>query len=382
MGGELVFINSTGDTFTPTQSGAIATWVWEMARASQRFGLEPWVITRSASVDAYPWVRTVELPYPFPPAIRGAGRCFAWLGRRNGWQHVRQDKWVELLVRTIRKRGWHSSTLVFHNDPEAVSAVRASLPNARLIHLFHNANPCLSPWRERFASSVDVALAVSAYCARANESQFGCAVHILRNGVDPERFLPISKPEGRRPIIGFVGRTDRQKAPDLLLRAATKLAESGSKFDLQLLGSRFYGSHQSDPYQEALHQSAERLESIGVRVDRPGFASRLALPRLLAQSDIHVVPSRWEDPCPLTVLEGMSTGQATVASACGGVPELVGGAGFLFERDDVGGLEARLRVLLENDELRLSYGRRARERALQRPWAVVMGELLEIINFQ
>lgn len=377
----LIFVNSTGDTFTPTKSGAIATWIWEMCRAAQGSGIEPWVLTRSANVDAYPWVRTVELRYPFPPPIRGAGRLCAWLSRRNGWAHVRQEAWVSRLLKTIRKMEWQRSVFVFHNDPESVVALRRHLPEARLIHLFHNANHCGDAWRKGFAASVDAAVAVSAYCARWNESYFGGAVHILRNGVDISRFRPMPKEPGRRPLIGFVGRTDRQKAPDLLLRAALRVAEGFNGFDVQILGARFYGSHQNDPYQTMLENLGLRLEERGVRVERRGFVNRLALPRILAKADIHVVPSRWEDPCPLTVLEGMATGQAIVASGCGGIPESVGGAGFIFERDDVCGLEARLRVLLLNEDLRGAYGRRAREKAEKRQWRQVFAELLEIINF-
>jgi glycosyltransferase involved in cell wall biosynthesis len=147
-----------------------------------------------------------------------------------------------------------------------------------------------------------------------------------------------------------------------------------------MLGARFYGSHSLDTYQQTLETLSQKLEANGVQVRRPGFVSRLALPRVLARADVHVVPSRWEDPCPLTVLEGMATGQATVGASCGGVPELIGSEGFLFERDDVEGLEARLRVLFENPGLRHSYGKRARERALQRPWTKVFGELVEAVN--
>ena len=377
----LIFVNSTGDTFTPTHSGAIATWIWEMCRAACKLGIEPWVLSRNAPVDGYPWSRTVELSYPYPPRIRGAGRLFGWYDRREGWAHIRQGAWIRRLLGAIKKHGWERSVFVFHNDPENVVALRPYLPEARLIHLFHNANHCGPRWRQRFAHDVDAAVAVSAYCARWNEGYFGGAVHILRNGVDIKRFAPVPKTGFARPLIGFVGRTDRQKAPDLLLRAALRLSEGFSGFDLQILGSRFYGSHDVDPYQNMLHTLASRLEERGVKVERPGFVSRLALPRILARADIHVVPSRWEDPCPLTVLEGMATGQAVVASGCGGIPEIVGGAGFIFERDDVQGLESRLRVLLQNKELREAYGRRARERAEQRPWTQVCGELLEIINF-
>jgi glycosyltransferase involved in cell wall biosynthesis len=380
MNKELVFINSTGDTFTPTQSGAIATWVWEMCRAAQGFGLEPWVISKSSPADAYPWTRTVLLDYPFPAKIRGAGRLAGWLGRMRGWAHICQGEWVKRVLDTLRQRGLSEGVLVFHNDPEMVAALRPALPKAVLVHLFHNCNRSHAPWRERFGTGVDIALGVSAYCARWNEGYFGTAVHILRNGVDSARFVPLQRESCSPPVLGFVGRTDRQKAPDLLLRAALRLSQRGVPFSVQMLGARFYGNHSSDAYQNGLETLAKKLETNGVEVHRPGFVNRLALPRMLARADVHVVPSRWEDPCPLTVLEGMATGQATVGSSCGGVPELIGNEGFLFERDDVGGLEARLRVLLENPELRSSYGERARDRALQRPWSRVFDEFAEIVN--
>ena len=380
MAGELVFVNSTGETFTPTKSGAIATWIWEVCRASQEFGREPWVITRGSDVDSYPWSRTVSVEYPFPPAIRGMGRLAA-LGRRiNGWSHICQGRWVERVLSAIRRHGLDAGTLVFHNDPEMVVALRSRLPRARIVHLFHNCNAAASAWRARFAACVDVAFAVSRYCAQWNEEHFGAPVHILRNGVDCGRFRPLDKPDSRIPTIGFVGRTDRQKAPDLLLRAACKLRDQGSVFRIQLLGSRFYGSHSVDLYQIQLDRLCAKLEERGVRVERPGFVNRMALPRLLARADIHVVPSRWEDPCPLTLLEGMATGQATVGAQCGGVPEVLGGDGFLFDRDDLEGLVARLRVLIENPQLRESYGLRARERAMRRPWSAVFSELMEVVG--
>ncbi|RFC44669.1 MAG: Glycosyltransferase involved in cell wall bisynthesis [Verrucomicrobia bacterium] len=374
---KLIFVNPLGECFTPTVSGSRATWIWEMCRAAQEFGIEPWVLTEDASAECLPWGRTVKMSCPslLEKRFLAKHRC------RGDLTPALQKKWIETLFLTIRKKQWHRATFVFHDAPETVWFLRASFPEAQLIHLFHKAAHCSSDVRKGFASSVDVAMAVSADCARWNEGYFGCAIHILRNGVDSKRFVPLQKTKKDRPLIGFVGSTSRQKAPDLLLRAALRLAEGFNGFDLQVLGSCSEGIPQKNAYQELLEALACRLEQRGVSVERPGFVNRLALPRLLARADIHVVPSRCEDPCPMSVLEGMATGQATVAAACGGIPEIVGSAGFLFERDDIFGLEARLRVLLQNEELRDSYGRRARERAQQRPWSLVCGELMEIVNF-
>jgi glycosyltransferase involved in cell wall biosynthesis len=287
---------------------------------------------------------------------------------------------VQRILGALRQQSLSEGVLVFHNDPEMLSALRPFLPKALLVHLFHNCNRVSSPWRERFSSAVDVAIGVSAYCARWNETYLGSAVHVLRNGVDAARFIPREKKVDSPPVVGFVGRTDRQKAPDLLLKAALRLSARCSPFSVQMLGSRFYGNHSSDAYQDALEVTAKELEARGVKVHRPGFVNRLGLPRVLAQADIHVVPSRWEDPCPLTVLEGMATGQATVGASCGGVPEIIGNDGFLFDRDDVDGLASRLGLLIENADVRADYGERARARALLRPWSRVFAELADVLN--
>ena len=64
----------------------------------------------------------------------------------------------------------------------------------------------------------------------------------------------------------------------------------------------------------------------------------------------------------------MASGLATVASATGGTPEVVGEAGFLFERDSVDGLADHLESLVMNPSLRREYAGRARDRAKEFTW--------------
>jgi hypothetical protein len=253
MNKELVFINSTGDTFTPTQSGAIATWVWEMCRAAQSFGLEPWVISKSSSADAYPWTRTVLLEYPFPAKIKGAGRLAGWLGRMRGWAHICQGEWVKHVLRYAAQRGLSEGILVFHNDPEMVAALRPALPRAVLVHLFHNCNRSRAPWRERFGAAVDVALGRK------------CLLRTLERGILRACSSHPAQWSRRCSVCSFAagvlnrllfsdsweGLTDRRRQT-LLLRAALKLSQRGVPFSVQMLGARFYGNHSSDAYQCAL----------------------------------------------------------------------------------------------------------------------------------
>jgi glycosyltransferase involved in cell wall biosynthesis len=85
----------------------------------------------------------------------------------------------------------------------------------------------------------------------------------------------------------------------------------------------------------------------------------------MRQAQVNVVPTRCDEAFGLSTVEGMACGLPTVAARTGGTPEVVGEAALLFEREDVHGLANHLAALLEDDQLRAEYSRRAIECARQ-----------------
>jgi glycosyltransferase involved in cell wall biosynthesis len=93
------------------------------------------------------------------------------------------------------------------------------------------------------------------------------------------------------------------------------------------------------------------------------------------RADIRAVMSGWdvfalpslEESFPIAALEAMTAGLPVVASAVGGLPELVidGETGWLVPPGDPGALAERLRALLLNPELRRALGASGRNRARQ-----------------
>jgi glycosyltransferase involved in cell wall biosynthesis len=85
------------------------------------------------------------------------------------------------------------------------------------------------------------------------------------------------------------------------------------------------------------------------------------IPALLASADLFVLPSRSE-ASPNGVLEAMAAGLPVVASATGGLLEMVdhGRTGLLVPPDDPGRLAAALDSLLKNAALAAGMGRAAR----------------------
>lgn len=378
-----VFVNNSQETWTPTQSGALATVIWECCRVARGQGLEPLVITRSSPARPYDWDRTVFLDYPSVPNGALTNTFLRAERRLTGWPHFRQRAYAARVARAIKQAGAGNGTLILLNDPEMAVFLRRRFPKAFLIHWFQNQLECRSPFRLQFAQAANMVVAVSNYTARWIEDYYGLpesSVRTLYNAVDAEWFRPVEGPVPAVPVVNFVGRTGIEKAPDLLLSAAIALSAKNRAFSVQLIGSNHWGRWEDDPYQQHLSALVTELESRGVSVRRAGHVDRNALPGEIRKAHIHVVPSRWDEPFGLTTLEGMACGLAVIGSNTGGTPEVIGDAGLLFERESVEGLADRLGSLVGEAGLRAEYARLGRERAQGFTWERTWGQLRGLVE--
>ena len=195
-------------------------------------------------------------------------------------------------------------------------------------------------------------VAVSAAVARSYENKYGLppAATIL-NGIDIDRF---HRPEAREPwrrehrfseddvLIASVARLEPQKDPEALIGAFARSMSGFPRSHLLMAGDGSLGD------------SARRTsQSKGVagRVHFLGACADVAA--LLAASDLFALASRWEGS-PLTVLEAMAARLPVVATAVGGVPELVedGVTGVLVPSGDEEALGGALASLAHQPERR------------------------------
>jgi glycosyltransferase involved in cell wall biosynthesis len=96
------------------------------------------------------------------------------------------------------------------------------------------------------------------------------------------------------------------------------------------------------PERTGLERLAERLAPGRIRF--LGRLTKAALVGLLGAAAAVVVPSRWWENQPMSVLEAMAAGAPVVAAAVGGIPELIddGVDGRLVPPNDVAALAAAL----------------------------------------
>ncbi|WP_406205011.1 glycosyltransferase family 4 protein [Kitasatospora sp. NBC_01560] len=152
-----------------------------------------------------------------------------------------------------------------------------------------------------------------------------------------------------RPLVLSVGRLVPQKAFGVLLDAARELSALDPEPLLLLAGD--------GPEGAALRErvAAEKLpvRLLGYRTD---------VPDLLAAADVVVLSSRWEARS-LVVQEAMRAGVPVVATAVGGVPELVGDAAVLVPPGDAAALSRAVGALLADPGRRERLAAAGRQQA-------------------
>jgi glycosyltransferase involved in cell wall biosynthesis len=178
------------------------------------------------------------------------------------------------------------------------------------------------------------------------------------------------RPEiSRQQSIVFLGRLVSDKGVDLLLHAYAALKRPD--WPLTIIGS--------GPEQQALMSLADSLGvNASVRFVGPLQGDALAL--ALNSHELMVVPSRWREPFGVVVLEGQASGCVVLASDGGGLPDAVGSAGMLFRRGDHADLAAKLRLLIEDGDLRKRLRAAAPDHLAHFHDDVVCAQYLEILE--
>lgn len=113
--------------------------------------------------------------------------------------------------------------------------------------------------------------------------------------------------------------------------------------------------------------AVDQADREGAGKDLVVLGYRDAVEEIITSADVLLLPSETES-FGMAVLEAMACGVPPVASAVGGLPEVVedGVTGFLLPVGDVEGMTAKVLELLSNDEKRREMGRRARQTAFKK----------------
>ena len=140
----------------------------------------------------------------------------------------------------------------------------------------------------------------------------------------------------------FLGRLVSDKGVALAIDAFNKFQKNHADSSLTIIG---------------VGEERELLErkvadyNISDKVTFTGGMRGEKLVECLNQHRYMLVPSIWQEPFGIVVLEGMACGCVPIVSKSGGLPDAVGEAGLVSERGDVDSLLDKMELLKNNPDL-------------------------------
>ena len=248
----------------------------------------------------------------------------------------------------LSQRGFHNLVLHLHNE------------------LLHSK----SRYHDVIFNSLTKILTVSDYIkTRVASIQHSSKIQTVYNGIDLAKFTPKEKLTVRREYIGFSeedfilvynGRIINEKGISELIDAMLQIRTTRIK--LIILGSSFFENVKDEnAFVQSLRRKAMKIEK---QIVFTGFIPYNQVPDYLQLADIAVLPSMWEEPFGLTIVEAMATGLPLITTRSGGIPEICEGVATIVDRKDVvNNLAAAIVDLYEHPEKRKQMAAASLKRA-------------------
>ncbi len=275
-------------------------------------------------------------------------RRLRWSLGRIRKQRRRLRRWrIDLLH--LNEFGWNTD-LVLAARLEGIAVV------------LHVHNPVTIHWQNLNRFAAHLVLTVSR--AQANTIRGYRRIRrkhrVLHNTIDVSRFAggrDIRAALGwaaRDFVVVTVGQVCHRKGVDLVLDIARRLVPRYRHLRFVIVGPAGVGEQE---YADRIWQEAEHPELRG-RVSLLG--SRQDIPDILASGDVFLFPTRAE-PFGIAVVEALAAGLPVIASAVGGIPEIIdrSGIGALVPVGEVDGFVAAIEELVSDREKARAAGRRA-----------------------
>jgi len=339
--------------------------------------------------------------YGTPPGLVGANAALQVLGTD-----------LEMAAGCAGADVVHSHTW-YANLAGRVAAMLHDVPHVVTTHSIEPLRPwkaeqlaggyALSSWAEREAiETADAVVAVSAGMRedilRCYESVDPQRVQVVHNGIDTEVYAPDDGTDvlerlgidPDRPSVVFVGRITRQKGLPYLLRAAAALPDDAQLVlcagapDTKEIAAEVSG------LVDGLRESRSGVVWVDTMLDRPDVV------QILTHSSVFVCPSVYE-PMGIVNLEAMACEAPVVATATGGIPEVVaeGETGLLVPIQQVSDgsgtplqpevfvddLAQRITALLEDRQRARAMGVAGRARAVEHfSWPAIAERTLGVYS--
>ncbi len=361
----------------PVKGGAVEHWVHEVSQRLDQAQFDITIVSRPA--DAFgvknvryltiAWTKTEQFFYKIKEKV-------TW---RNPLRYIAKIQNVVSYGMRMAKLVREFDAVVIHNEPNFLFFMKKSPQQTLVLHM-HNAHLGIAffrPFYRRALKKVDKVICVSDYIrchALQYFPEYADKFTVVFNATDPEIFKPygdeaVSQLRGLIDIqpdktyLLYVGRLTEIKGVHVLIKAFITIHAQLPHTRLIIAGSSFFGGAAKTDYEQSL---VELAKPVSKAIIFTGFMPHDKLRYVYSAADMVVLPSVWQDPCPLVVLEAMASGTCLLSTAVGGVPEIIknGVNGLLVNANDAEKTAKVVVEILANSLLKTQMEHAARQQIL------------------
>jgi len=357
----------------PKYGGAIETYVWNISKFLSQMGVEMHIISvgnseKTIAVNKNLYVHTYRLPHinvlRIPRATIYKNVPFLVI------------KLSEMLSRVERRYG--SIDVVHSHYPSTAlaSLMWRKIFGSKALFVLTVHGEYTGNILDRFIfSNYDVICAVSNYIKQQITRKFNVdstRIKVLHNVVDTDliKFDEVRAKMFREklgiqnePLLLYVGRIVPEKGLDKLIKTMPLILSKFPTAKLVIVGPKGDFSGERSQYFSYISHLIKSLK-IENSVVYLGSLPSHELVGAYSAADVCIVPSIWNEPFGLVVLEAMACSKPVVAFNVGGISEIISNGidGFLVPRGEVKELASKILFLLEHPEIRIEMGRNARKK--------------------
>ena len=273
--------------------------------------------------------------------------------------------------------------VIIEGDASLILPISKKVNKEKLyFHIHHNPLSTNHAEFRKEISSVNKVITVSNFISKGinkcmSQEKENVQAVVLRNCTDVKKFNVNNYKQERNKlrdkynikdnelVIMFTGRPVPQKGIKELLIAFKELCNKYNNVKLVIVGNSGFGKEIKTDFDNQLEEISESIKD---KVLFTGFIHNSKMPQIHAMADIAVIPSIYDDPAPLVVMECMASGLAVITTDSGGIPEYVGEnncISIIRDENIIINLEEALEKLVVNERYRKTLGENAHNYAQQ-----------------
>lgn len=275
----------------------------------------------------------------------------------------------------FKKRACSFDVIVIQNELVNGRTLQRYLAGKYIYHAHNDTLDVNNRKDISFLQSCDCVISISKYLSKCfSEKAELSNIKTIYNGIDLELFSRKQCCESRIElrnrygikdgdvVVVFAGRLVPDKGIQILIDAIAKIP---SEYHVKLLviGASFFKKSSENAFVKQLKEAGA---SISDRIIFSGYVDYDQMPAYYSMADIGCVPSLWEEPFGLTVVEQMAMELPVIATDAGAIPEIVDqSCGYLVERgkrlsEQIADVVKELSI---NFDMRKSMGLNGRKKA-------------------